>query len=302
MSEQALKRLVGALAVAIGIWLITMVFSEGSGSIAASGEIASVFDEVDGPSLTSVEIDGRQGLVRLVRGDDGWTVNGYRADQSGVTTFLSAVTATTVGELIATNPSNHERMGVDEESAVRVTFTTEDGDRTVLIGDSGRRFQTEYVRTPGADEVHLLEGRLGSEVRKDETAWRDRTMATIDSTAVERIVVTGDPTYTLTRADSTWTLEDGSAVEASAVNGILAELSSLVATGFFVESDSIAQLPAAYTAQALDAAGSVLAEVTIGSGDADRWGRVATDDYLYRVSAFRAARLAPEPSMLVGGG
>lgn len=306
MSDRALKQLVGALAVAVGIWLVTMVFSGGSGAsggIGASGEIAAFFDDVTGPALKSVEIEGPDGSVVLSRGEaDAWTVNGYRAEQAAVTTFLSAVTATTVGELVAANPANHARMGVDDDSAIHATFVTERGERTLLVGQSGRRFQTEYVRTPGADEVYLMEGRLGSELRKDEAAWRDRTMASIDSTSVSRIVVSGDRSYTLVRGDSTWLLEDGGEVEASPANGILAELASLEATGFYAEGDSVAGLPAAYTVQALDESGTVLAEVTIGSGEGDRWGRVATDDYLYRVSAFRAERLAPERSMLVGDG
>jgi hypothetical protein len=302
MSDRTLKQLVGALTVAVGVWLISSLLSSGAGGIAASGEIASLFDDLDGPSLTAVRIEGAAGSVDLERGPDGWTANGYRTSQSAVTTFLSAVTAASIGDLVAANPSNHERMGVDEGSALHVIFTTESGSRSVLLGQSGRRFQTSYVRTPGADEVYLLEGRLGSELRKDESAWRDLTMATVDTVAVARIVVSGDRDYTLVRGDTAWTLEGGAAVEPSTVNGILAELSNLAATGFYAESDSVAQLPLAFTAEALAADGSILAEVTIGAGERDRWGRVASDDYLYRVSAFRAERLGPERSALLGGG
>lgn len=301
MSDRALKRLVGALVVAVGIWMLTSMFAGGSGAIGASGEIASLFDELDGPSLTAVRMEGVDGAVRLERTGDRWTANGYRADQGAVTTLLSAVTSASIGELIAANPDNHERMGVDDGAALRVTFTTTSGDRSMLLGQTRPRSQASYVRTPGADEVYLLEGRIGSELRRNEAAWRDRTMVATDSAAVTRVVLTGDRSYVLVRGDSVWTLEDGAPVEPSLVSGMLAELSSLVATGFYTESDSIAQMSMAYTISALAGDGTVLAEVAIGEGDGDRWGRVSTDDYLYRVSAFRAARLGPERSALSGG-
>lgn len=302
MSDRTLRQLVGALALAVAIWVVSIVLSgaSGGGGIGASGEIASVFDDVDGPSLTGMVISGPDGTVRLSSEGEAWTVNGFRADPRAITTLRSAVTAATVGELVAANPDNHGRMGVDEASALRVTFSTDAAERSILVGRSGRRFQTSYVRAPGADGVYLLEGRLGSEVRKDVDAWRDKSMFAVDTAAVARISVSGDRAYTLVRGDSAWVFENGAGAEASLVRGMLAELAGFAATGFYAETDSVSALPPEYTARALDASGATLIEITVGRGEADRWARISSDDYLYRVSAFRAERLAPDEEMLLG--
>ena len=83
---------------------------------------------------------------------------------------------------------------------------------------------------------------------------------------------------------------------------MLSELSSLVATGFVAEGDSIAELAEAATTRALSSSGEVLAEITIGAGSVDRWARTASDEYLYRVSSFRADRVAPPLASVRGGG
>ena len=59
MSERALKQLVGALAVVIAVWSVAMVVQggSGSGSIEASGEIASYFGGLGSESVTSTGTD-----------------------------------------------------------------------------------------------------------------------------------------------------------------------------------------------------------------------------------------------------
>jgi hypothetical protein len=44
--------------------------------------------------------------------------------------------------------------------------------------------------------------------------------------------------------------------------------------------------------------GRVVAEVTIGTGEPDRRARTMKDDYLFRISAFRARRVAPHRGSL----
>jgi len=310
MSERGLKQLVGALSIAIGVWLITVVFSGGSGSIGASREMSGFFDGVDAESLTSLVMVGEEGTVTLaregggavpLRGAEAWTVNGYRADPVSVSRLLDVFGQVEVGDLIASNPSNHERMGVSSDRAVTVTFVTGGSERSLIVGDNGRRFGTAYVRLPGADEVYLLEGDLGAQVRRDEASWRDRTMAAIDSAGVSRIVVERpEGAYTLARGDSAWTVEGSGSAAAVAVTGILAELSTLVATGFLADSDSIALLDRESVTRAFDESGAMLAEITIGSGEGNRWARTNTDDYLYQVSSFRADRVAPSREDVAG--
>lgn len=302
MSEATLKRLVGALAVVAGLWIVAEVISGGSGSIAPSGEIAGFFEDLDAASLEAVRMVRSDATIELAREGDAWTVNGFPADSAAVQRLLDVVPGLEVGELIATNPANHARMGVAADSTVSVDFVVDGASRTILIGDPGRRFGTAYVRLPGADAVYLLEGDLRAHVRRDLDQWRNRTMVAIDSTAVTRVEVEKDgDAYTLVRGDSLWTLEDGAAVQETAVSGILAELARLVASGFVAEGDSITSMPESSRTVAYDADGSVLAEITVGEGTGERWARSASDDYVYRVSTFRADRVAPPREDVVAG-
>lgn len=303
MTERTLKQLVGAFAILLVVWLGTWLVGRSSGSIEAPGDMSRLFDGIRENELEAATFVGPVGEVTLAREDGGWTVDGHRADPTMVARFLDALSQVEVGDLTATNPSNHDRMGVSADSAVAVTLEVSGEERSFLLGHAGRRFGTAYVRMPGSDAVYLLDGELRSHVTRTVDSWRDRIMTTVDTAGVDRLDVAGDGgAYTLVRTDSAWTLEGGGEVDGAAVQGILSELSNLVATGFLSESDSVASTPQASETTARSAGGAVLATVTLGRGDGDRWARVAGDDVTYRLSSFRAERIAPSRDEVVSGG
>ena len=304
MSDQLLKRLVGALVVLIAVWvMMTVLGGRGRGSIAPAGAMAGFFDDVDGAALARLNAQGPEIGLELAPGDDGWTVNGHRADPTMVASFLAAVTDAGIGDLAATNPDNHERMGVSDGRATTLTFETDAGARTLLLGDNGSRYQTSYVRLPGEDEVYLLEGGLGAQLRRPVEQWRDLTMLEVDTATVARLVVERpEGAYTLVRTDAAWTFLEGGDAAPTSVSAILAELSELIATGFLEEADSVARLDREATTRAFDSGGAMLAEVVVGEGETDRWSRTSRDDVIYRLSVFRAQRLAPTRAEVAGEG
>ncbi len=300
MSENTLKRLVGVFAIVVAVWLVSSLFGGGSGSIAATGAVTGVFDEVG--TSTAIRIERFGQTIELERAGEGWIVNGHPADEGAVARLLEILPDLEIGDLSANNPENHDRMGVSADSAITVAFTVGGEPRTILLGRSGRRFGSAYVRMPGADEVYLLEGDLRGQVTRDLDGWRNRTMVSVDSASIVRISFERpDGDYSLVRGDSIWSVEGGATAQQTAVNGVLSELARLVATGFLAEGDSIAALDLESTTRAYSATGEVLAEITIGAGDADRWARSTTDDYIYRVSSFRAGRVAPARESAEGG-
>jgi len=294
MSERMLKQLVGALVVAVALWLVAAFLTGDGGSISAAGDIANFFEGLDESSVRGVRIEGPDGTVELALGEEDWTANGFPADSGSVARLLAVLPGLSVGDLEATNPANHDRMGVSADSAVAVAFDTGGDARSILVGDQGRRYATSYVRLPGEDEVYLLEGDLRIQVGRRLDDWRNRSMISIDSASVVRIEIERDgDAYTMVRADSAWAFEAGGVVSPVAVGGVLSELSNLMASGFLADSDSSAVLEQGGRTVAYSATGEVLADITIGSGSGDRWARTVTDDYLYRVSTFRVGRVAP---------
>lgn len=294
MSDRHLKALVGALVLAVGAWLVTNLLSGGDGAIGASGEVLNVFEGVTPESIEAVRLAGPSGGVTLTRADDGWSADGFDADSATVQRLLASLAEAEVGDLVAANPANHRRMGVSADSAITLEMDAGGRTRSILVGDQGPRFETSYVRMPDEDEVYLLEGDLRVHVRRPLDDWRNRNIVRVDTSLVARIEVErDDDAYTVVRGDSLWTFEDGSEADQGQVRNILAELRSVLAAGFLTEGDSLFGLPEAASAVAYAEDGSVLAEVTIGAGEGERWARTPADSVVYRISAFRAGRLVP---------
>lgn len=295
MSERALKRLVGALAVVVGLWVVAYLVTRGGGSIDAPSAVGAAFDGVDATSVTEVRFIHPMDTVTLRRDGDAWRVNGFRADSGSVARFFEAVSDVEANDLVATNPANHERMGVAGDSVNTLQIDVGGDTRTVLIGDTGPRVATAYARVPDQDDVYLLEGGIRPHVVRDLDDWRNRRMVSIDTSRVNRIAVERDgDSYTLVRGDSVWTFEDGSQVAERSVENLLQQLGgALVAAGFVADGDSLAALPQGGSTTAYSESGDVLAEVSIGSGSGELWAMAAGDSVRYRIATFRADLITP---------
>ena len=263
--------------------------------MAATGEIATFFDGVNESSISAVRMAGEAEDIELLPSGDSWTVNGWAIDSGSVTRFFDTLEEAQVGDLVATNAANHRRMGIATDNASQIELEVDGSSRMLLIGDQGPRFSTSYIRLPEADQVYLLESTLSTHMARNLDDWRNRKMIAIDTSRVDRIDVERDgDVFTLVRGDMAWAFEDGSPVNALQVGSLLQELSgSLIASRFVEEGDSIGNLPQAGSTVAYAEDGDVLAEVTIGSGENDRWATVTGDSVTYRLPQFRADLIAP---------
>ena len=302
MSERTLKQLVGALVLVAGVWLIATFLGGGSGSIAASGEILDFFPGDDTESVETIRMDGPRGRMELTREGQRWVANGFESDTSAVRDLLDALGGTRIGDLAATNPANHDRMGVSADSAVALEIVVDGDTRTLLVGDQGSRFGTSYGRVPDQDEVYLLEGDIRIQLQRPVDDWRNKDIAVVDTALVARLEIERDgEAYTLVRADSAWTFEDGSEADANQARNVLTELTTVLAAGFLSEGDSLFAMARGGANVAYDADGNVLSSITVGSGDGERWARAEGDSITYRLSTFRVGRLVPTLESMRGG-
>lgn len=295
MSERTLKQLVGALAVVAGLWLVASLVTGGGGAIDAPTALSETFDGVDATSVTAVRFIQPEDTVEL-RPDAGrWRVNGWQADSGNVARFFAAIAETSVTDLMATNPANHDRMGVSADSARTLEIDIDGATRSLVVGHEGPRFSTAYARLPGEDEVYLLEGGIRAHLVRGLDDWRNRRVVAIDTSAVTRITVRrDDDVFTLLRGDSAWTFDDGGEAVSRQVQSILSELGgALVGSGIVSEEDSIFALPVGSSTVAYSESGDVLAEVTLGSGTGERWATAAGDSVRYRIASFRADLITP---------
>jgi uncharacterized protein DUF4340 len=294
MSEQALKRLVGALVVAVALWgVTTLLSSDGDGARAASGEIATLLDGISETSVSAVRMTSVVGETELSGGLGAWTVNGFRSDSNTVARFWTVLENASIGQLVATNPSNHERMDITDAAAWTLEVDIGADTRTLLVGGEGPQFATAYVRLPGADEVYLMNADLRIHMRRQMTEWRNKRVVALDTAAVARVEIErGEDRYVVVRGAESWTFENGDPIVAVAVLNLLTDLKGFETSGVLVD-DEIAGAEQEGRILVLDGSGQTMAELTLGAGEADRWIRAEGDDVTYRLAAFRVDRLFP---------
>lgn len=304
MSEKGLKALAVTIGVLVVIWVAVNLFPSGGGGGGAPPEaLAGFFRGVTPESVSAVRFEGPGDgdAVELKRSGGSWTVNGYRADSTAVARFWEAVDAVEVGSLVGSNPANHPRLGVAADSAWTLDLETPDGARSLLVGKSGTRYGTTYVRLPDAEEVYLLEGGLRPMITRSLDDWRNKQVARVDTSAVQTVEVAREGTvWTIQRADSSWVMADGSEADGATVRSLLGELARMDASGFYGAQDSLP--PLGGSVRAMDPAGDTLVRLDLGSGEGDRWVRVEGDSIVYRIPSWRVSRVLPELSTLRGEG
>jgi hypothetical protein len=230
-----------------------------------------------------------------------WSVNGFRADSGTLARFWEAIDEAEVGDLVAANPANHPRMGVVPDSAWRFEVESVEGSRSLLVGRAGSQYGTAFVRLPDEDQVHVLTGNLRSQITRSLNDWRNKRVSSVDTSGVWRIEVEGEEGgFVLERSDSLWVIDGDTPTNATTIRGILGEMARLDASGFYEEGDSLSAR--AGVVRALDQNGELRLDLQIGSGDGDRWIRVAGDSITYRVASWRATRIFPDRDAVAEGG
>jgi hypothetical protein len=303
MSLTQLKRIAIALVAAIFIWGLTVIVSRGGDVV----EEAQLIPAIVSADVDRVEIAGTDDTVRLARTDSSaWTVNGFAAAPDAVTTLLTALGEVVTGELVAQNPSSHERMGVDEVGAKRLRVSH--GDETVanvLLGRQGRAYRTIYARRDGENNVYLLRGELVPLIDRTLNDWRDKRIVAVEPDSIVRVAVErGSERYTLVRGDSMWTFADGSPTDSGAVAGMLGEFQALTAqgSGFAtpVQADSADFRRPDRRVSLFGARGETLADLVFDSTDTGFWVRRSDRETVYQLFRWRVDDLTPVESVLRG--
>ena len=289
MSEKALKNAIYFLGVVTALYLLTTLLNRSDSASAAGGSDLAEALAVPEAEATEVLIEGQGNRIHLERAGDSWTVNGYPADSTAVSRFWRSVDAVSVASVAATNPANHDRLGVSADSAWSLTF---DGGEPVLLGKSGSQFSTAYARLPSEDVVHLIRGDLRSAATRTLADWRDKLVLAVDTASVARVEVTREgSTRAFARQDSTWTA-DGDAADEAVMRNLLQELAAFHATGFAADSVEMKATPDR-SVVVYDASGAELATLALDDGDGNLRAFSSQSPYIFEVPSWRADRVAP---------
>ena len=309
MTRRHLQLIAILLGVAVVLYLPRLFRSEeGRGSVSVedgfSLRLSSPVTRVDVIRLETGD------TISLERGEDVWTVGELEADTAKIRTLLGVIGDLGTTELIARNPSNHERLGVSDSNGRRVEVHTEAGGPTAFhLGNRDLGAGGYYVRQPGGDQVFRLEGPAGGYLSRDRDGWRERVIARVDVEAIRDIVIRRGGDTTVVRLDGeTWTV-NGAAADSVAVRSMLTLLSALATSGF--PSDEQAEttdfsMPEAELDVFVEGGGGVTdRQLALGlrlvlDPDAGDWlVRRLDGAEVYRLAAFTVRQLLPERSVLL---
>ena len=301
MSPKAVARALATLVALVFLWGAFALFR---------GSISDTATTLALPALTMADVDRIElahggDTVRFTKRDGNWDVNGYPAEFAQVGQLFGWLTDSTLtSELIARNPASHGRLGVDS-SGRRVTFRN--GAERVLdliVGTSGRGFQTAYARQATADEVFLVRGSLGSLVSRGVDSWRDRRVAGIAAEAVHQVAIRRGRDQTVLRRDGVQWMVGDSPADTAAVGRLLRALADITAIGFATEAeaDSVDFRNANRRLTVLGSAADTLLDLMVDSTAAGYWVRRGSRPEVFRLDFWRIDELTPTAGALRGGG
>lgn len=301
MTGSQLKRVAIALVVAVFLWGLVEIAGR-SGDVVEEGTLL--------PAIEMAQVD----TVRFVRdadtiaiaraGDDAWTVNGLAASPKEISALGGALATAVVGSLAARNPESHARMQIDDSSAKRLTVRRGDqilGD--LLVGASGRAYQSAYVRRPDADEVYLVEHALVPMLARQINEWRDPRVIVIAADSIGSIEVRrGGARYRLARSVDAWTL-NGRATDSTRVARLVDAIATweVAPTAFATpeQADSADFRRPERELRLLSLSGAEVATVAFDSTDGAFWGRRSGDETVYRLYAWKVNDLTPPDTSLL---
>ncbi len=234
MTRRQLGVVFGLLAALVGVWLSVQARSPSSENRGTGLDLGAMIDrDVSRVSITPPDTSA----IRLQLVDGRWTVNGYPAQDSLVEVLLTRLDTVPPARLVARSPVNHERLGVDAETARRIEIGLAGRpDAVFLLGGSGP--EGRFIRLPDHPEVYVVPAVAVLDLDRNEFRWRDPTVVTVDTASLSRLVVHRgpDPSVEVIRDSlGVWQV-DGTPADTAVMRTLLATVADLQATGFPADS------------------------------------------------------------------
>ena len=304
MNNKQLKLIVIVLGAAVLLYLPRIFRDDGSGgSIDVEDGFRFMLEDA---VVTRIDINepDNAGTIRLEHGSNGWTVDGYRADETKMENLLEVLPNLSSDVLVARNPANHTRMGVSESGRRISVYTDGPGPLEFYLGNRDIRGAGYFVRIPEKNAVFRLDSPASGYLNRERDGWRPRTIAAIDTAQVHQIVLQREGTETvLHRSDSGWTAGEAVA-DSTALQGILGLLPNLSLTAFTSEeeaeeadfSQAQAVIDVFYaTEEAATEETPALSLLLIEDEEQGDWLVRHTTGYeVYRLATFTVNRLLPD--------
>ncbi|GHV61024.1 hypothetical protein AGMMS49587_04080 [Spirochaetia bacterium] len=233
--KQKLYLLSGIVGFLTIIYVLTIAFDPervGTRTAAYTWLESRFRDQID-----ALEIYGPQGAVKLVRKNDVWFVAAdgaasmpspagagssaspaeYPARQARIDDLLGILTRRGAWPVQASSPAAHERLGLTEAAASRITVRGGAGLPLLdlLAGNGDITGRDIYLRKAGQNEVRSGEDRLSGYIAGSRSSWYKLRLfpesedGSLDVDIVQRLTVyppEGEPPLIFTRAGDHWSI------------------------------------------------------------------------------------------------
>lgn len=234
--------------IAVGvIGLIFRIFAAGSDEVTLQGLVP-----VSQESTEEILIRGHESETELVRfgsTDTGftWFVDDQPIFAPKLDAFWVAVSDLYNAQLVATNPANHQRIGVSDNQGIEVSFYAAGRSlqERFIVGDWSPEVRLCYLRRSGKDEVYGIPCPQGLIFDPDPDGWRNPVAASIRPDDIVQVEFTypEEEFAIVVSPDGEWfvsTITGQSAANQFAVNSVLNALQLVVSSGFATEEEASA--------------------------------------------------------------
>ena len=231
--------------IAVGfIGLIIRVVSSGSEEVVLSGLLPISPDVINKVTLSSSDEEGQiTSEAELVRFGETWRIGTHDVFSFKLDRFWESVAQIDGAQLIATNPDNHERMGVVKDQGTIVSFYLGPSiQEQLIVGEATPDVRLCYLRRAGKDEVYGIPCPFPKLFDPDPDGWRNPIVATIPTTEVDSVTFSyPDEEFVLKISRGVWVVASGDEEQSAdffQVSGVLSALEFLVASGFANEEET----------------------------------------------------------------
>ena len=165
--------LLGGILAVQALILAVLLVARGIGADEEAAELLS-FE----PARTaSLEIATADEAVKLLRGDEGWQLEGgLPADDGKVGDVLEKIAKVSAAWPVATSVASAERFEVTEDNFQRrLDIESEGGETATLYLGSSPGYRRVHARADGADEVYSIDF-SNYEAPVDADQWLDKTL------------------------------------------------------------------------------------------------------------------------------
>ncbi len=211
MQKKTLFILIGVL-VAAGVAWSSLVWWQ-QRSLGEGGLV--LFEKTKKDVIDRMVITNAAASIELIRGGEGWTIQGYPADPENIREALDLAAEVRLIDVVSKNPQHHVKFLIGDTEGIGVTFKK--GDATLADFLIGAVSDETYVRRKNEPLVFRTDKNLRSLFSVTVSDWRNKTVFSVeDEHAVQNIVLTRPGgkkaqfiTLRLTRSENgAWRAED----------------------------------------------------------------------------------------------